>query len=96
MDFPVTAAAGTYSLVLHYAHCVADSSFHVELNGVNVGFAVALPQNNTYPNLTTFSDLMLPPLNLTAGYNSIRLVSVDHVSNGPWNLFQTWTFTRTA
>lgn len=65
------AQAGSYTLALRAAAQAAGKSLHVEINGVNVTGAVAIPNSGGYQNWQTVT---VPAISLTAGTKVIRIV----------------------
>ena len=63
--------AGTYSLTARVATVYAGKSFHVEVNGVNVSGAIAVPNTGGWE---TWWDVAVPNITLSAGAQTMRIV----------------------
>ncbi|MGB7159700.1 MAG: DNRLRE domain-containing protein, partial [Tepidisphaeraceae bacterium] len=72
------SASGTYLMEFRVGNRDPGSTFHVEINGVNVTGTMTVPDTDSFDVFTTISKT----LNLTAGENVLRFVFDSPASSG--------------
>jgi hypothetical protein len=93
MEYTVNVtSAGQYLAEFRVGNRDAGSTFHMEINGVNVTGTLAVPDTNSFDAFTTVS----AALNLTAGQQVIRFVFDDPASSGYGAAFDWMRFTQQA
>ena len=70
LEYTVNVAAGTYSLEARVASANAGTSFHVELDGVNISGPITVPNTGDWQ---VFQTVTIPNITLTAGQKIMRI-----------------------
>ena len=76
VDIPVT---GLYTLTSRVANNVTGGQFRLEVDGVNVSGAIAVPNTG---DLTSFTSVVTPNVNLSAGVRVLRVFMQTNGSGG--------------
>lgn len=71
LEYTVNVTAGTYTLSARVSTATSGKTFHVELDGVNISGAIAVPNTGGWQNWQTVS---VTTTALTAGTKVLRLV----------------------